>query len=304
MLAIVLAFFAGAGAVPRRPPILGVAHIEFRSANPGQERRFYEDLLGFPRVQHGATAQFLINPKQSVEIVSEPTPKGADRLVNVAFETTDARALRDYLAARGIAVPGQISEEPDGSLGFAVRDPENHTVEFVQLLNPRERAHADWNRRISCHLLHVGILVQNRAAEDRFYRGILGFREIWHGGMKPGETDWVDMEVPDGSDWVEYMLHVKRPDAQTLGVMHHFALAERNVRASNAELVKRGLSVAPRALPRTGAPQIGRDGKWQANAYDADGTRVELMNPVPSRTPCCAPFTGRSARHPPLCPGQ
>ena len=28
-----------------------------------------------------------------------------DRLSHIAFETTDARALRDYLAARGVQVP-------------------------------------------------------------------------------------------------------------------------------------------------------------------------------------------------------
>ena len=41
--------------------------------------------------------------------------------------------------------------------------------------------------------------------------------------------------------------------------------------------------------------QMGRDGKWQLNVYDPDGTRVELMEFTPKQTPCCAPFT---APHP------
>ena len=38
--------------------------------------------------------------------------------------------------------------------------------------------------------------------------------------------------------------------------------------------------------------QIGKDGKWQLNLYDPDGTRVELMEFTPVQTPCCAPYTG------------
>jgi hypothetical protein len=41
--------------------------------------------------------------------------------------------------------------------------------------------------------------------------------------------------------------------------------------------------------------QMGKDGKWQLNLYDADGTRVELMEFTPREKPCCAPFT---APHP------
>src|SRR5208337_2784110 len=58
---------------------------------------------------------------------------------------------------------------------------------------------------ISRHMIHAGFLVYNRDAEDHFYRDLLGFRLYWHGGMQPGQTDWVAMQVPDGTDWLEYM---------------------------------------------------------------------------------------------------
>jgi hypothetical protein len=41
--------------------------------------------------------------------------------------------------------------------------------------------------------------------------------------------------------------------------------------------------------------QIGRDGKWQFNSYDDEGTRTELMEFTPVMTPCCSPIT---APHP------
>jgi hypothetical protein len=39
---------------------------------------------------------------------------------------------------------------------------------------------------------------------------------------------------------------------------------------------------------------MGKDGKWQANLYDPDGTRVELMEFQPVAKPCCSDFTASS----------
>ena len=55
-------------------------------------------------------------------------------------------------------------------------------------------------------MIHAGFVVHDRDAEDKFYKDLLGFHLYWQGGMKEGETDWVDMQVPDGTQWLEYML--------------------------------------------------------------------------------------------------
>ena len=44
-------------------------------------------------------------------------------------------------------------------------------------------------------------------------------------------------------------------------------------------------------------PEIGRDGKWQYDAYPPDLTRIELMEPAPTKDPYCSPY---SAPHPKL----
>ena len=49
-----------------------------------------------------------------------------------------------------------------------------------------------------------------------------------------------------------------------------------------------------RLSQRHDGPKIGKDGKWQANLYDPDGTRVELMEFQPVNKPCCSPFTAES----------
>ena len=70
---------------------------------------------------------------------------------------------------------------------------------------------------VSKVMIHAGFVVHDRAAEDKFYKDLLGFHLYWHGGMKDDETDWVDMQVPDGTQWLEYMLvrdgSSRRPDA-------------------------------------------------------------------------------------------
>jgi hypothetical protein len=89
------------------------------------------------------------------------------------------------------------------------------------------------------------------------------------------------MRVPDGTDWLEYMLNVENPDPKELGVMHHFALGVPNMKAAYATVLKRGAKVDEK-------PEIGRDGKWQLNLYDPNFTRVELMEPKPVQKPCCS----------------
>lgn len=297
---------------PARPAIVGVAHIGLHTADLAKARAFYGRMLGFEEPftvdKPGGglmLTYFKVNDHQYIEVFPDLSGPNADRLSHIAFETANLLQLRDYLAARGVKVPAHVKPGLDGNLSIMVKDPDGHNVEFVQYmpgsLHSRNFGKHLPRGRISCHILHVGITVADRAAADRFYKDILGFHEIWHGGMKPDETDWVDMQVPEGGDWVEYMLRVRNPGVRTLGVMHHLALAASNVRAQYAVLARRGLSTQRGQLPDIQAPQIGRDGKWQANLYDPDGTRVEMMNPVPSRKPCCAPFTGRSAVDPPHC---
>jgi len=276
-----------------RPPIVGVAHIGLKTDNLAAAREFYGNALGF---QEPFTVDkpsgglmltyFKVNDHQYIEVFPELKSATEDRLSHIAFETTNIQQLRDYLARRGAKVPDTLKPGLDGNLSMMLKDPDGHNVEFVEYrpgsLHSRNFGKYLPDTRISQRIIHVGITVQDRAAADRFYRDILGFHDIWHGGMKDDVTDWVDMRVPDGTDWLEYMLNVHNPSPHTLGVMHHLALGVPSVAEGYGTVVERGL--------RPEKPQIGRDGKWQLNLYDPNGTRVELMEPKPVRTPCCSPI--------------
>jgi catechol 2,3-dioxygenase-like lactoylglutathione lyase family enzyme len=279
---------------PNRPGIVGVAHIGLRTDDLEAARKFYGRQLGYEeaftldRPEGGLMlAFFKVNDHQYVEVF--PGWKGPGQLVlsHIAFETDNAQQLRDYLASKGVKVPDALRKGLDGNLSFMIKDPDGHDVEFVQYvpgsLHSRNFGKLLPATRVSERIIHVGTTVSDRAAFDSLYRDVLGFRELWHGGMTDDRTDWVDMRVPDGTDWLEYMLNVKNPNLRTLGVMNHFALGVPSVQQGYKTVMDRGLNPAE-------GPKIGRDGKWQLNLYDANLTRVELMEPSPVRKPCCSPM--------------
>ena len=280
-------------AAPSRPSIVGIAHIGLYTDNVGAARAFFSKVLGFADAFYlnkpdGSLmlTYFKINDHQYIEIFPGLNSPTQDRLSHIAFETTDARALRDYLVSRGVKAP-PVEKGLDGNLSFEVKDPDGHTVEWVEYL-PGSLHSRNFGKflpgsRISKRMIHVGVTVRDRAAADRFYRDILGFREMWHGGMTDTRTDWVDMRVPNGTDWLEYMLNVHNPLPKQLGVMHHMALGVPSAAAAYKTILTRGYHPPEK-------PQIGRDGKWQLNLYDPNFTRVELMEPRPVRTPCCSPM--------------
>jgi catechol 2,3-dioxygenase-like lactoylglutathione lyase family enzyme len=276
---------------PARPPIVGISHIGLRTADLAAARKFYTGVLGLAECfslddtpGKLLLTYFKVNDRQYIEIFPELKDPKEDRLSHIAFETTDAEQLRAYMASRGVHVPDKLDPMLDGNRGFEATDPDGHTVEFVQYmpgsLHSRNFGKFLADTRISDHMIHVGVVVHNRAAADRFYHDILGFQETWQGGMTDTQTDWVDMRVPDGTDWLEYMLNVKDPSPRLLGIVHHFALGVPDVQAAYQTALSRGYKAEK--------PQIGRDGKWQLNLYDPDLTRAELMEPKPVRTPCCS----------------
>jgi lactoylglutathione lyase len=276
-----------------RPPIVGVAHIGLKTDDLAAARNFYGKSLGYEepftldKPSGGLMlTYFKVNDHQYIEIFPELKSATEDRLSHIAFETTNAEQLRAYLASKDVKVPAALKPGLDGNLSFMIKDPDGHNVEFVQYM-PGSLHTTNFGKhlpetRISDRIIHVGVTVQGRAAADQLYKDILGFHDIWHGGMKDDRTDWVDMQVPDGTDWLEYMLNVNNPSPKSLGVMHHLALGVSGVEQSHQWLLARGM--------RTEEPKIGRDGKWQLNLYDPNFTRAELMEPAPVRTPCCSPI--------------
>src|ERR1039458_9052794 len=82
----------------------------------------------------GDLACFKLNAHQYVEVSPTLKDESEDRLIRIGFETNDARKLRDYLAAKGVQVPARIDKDANGNPSFVVKDPDGHSVEFVQYM--------------------------------------------------------------------------------------------------------------------------------------------------------------------------
>jgi len=273
-----------------RPRITGIDHVAFYTTNPDGVKKLYSDILGLTAaapIESGETTRYM-SGKQWVGYSAAPDPKATDRMDHIAFTTDNIASLRRYLTQKGLK-PGQIQGRSDHSLSFVVDDPEGHHVEFVERAKD-ESAPAEPNA-VSRRMIHAGFLVYNRAAADHFYREVLGFRPYWHGGMKDNETDWVSLQVPDGTDWLEYMLNQPaHPDLRLTGVMNHISYGVADMKKAQAVLESHGWKEHGDEHA-----QMGRDGKRQLNVFDPDLTRIELMEFKPAEKPCCSDFT---APHP------
>jgi catechol 2,3-dioxygenase-like lactoylglutathione lyase family enzyme len=274
-------------APPQRPQISGVALVRLRGSDIEASRHFYHDTLGlYPLAQGcfsptGAAACYHLNSAQQLEVFSSPQSTESNALETIGFRA-DAAAMRSYLLEVGV----KCSAVMNGNAGFKfveTADPEGHRVLFI---SGRGIVASLLGYPGDNQLIHAGFVVHDRAAEDRFYKDVLGFHVYWHGGMKEGEDNWVDMQVPEGTDWIEYMLKIpENATHKQLGVMNHIALGVPDIQAAKQQLIKSGWK-------GTEEPKIGRDGKWQLNLYDPDETRVELMEFKPTKEPCCSPYTG------------
>jgi len=279
----------------RRPLITGIDHVTIYVADIAKSKHFYSEVLGFrPGCPgyNGPETCYLVRPTNQ-RLLLKPVPpemKGDPHkswLAEVAFATDNVSQLRSYLLAHG-SHPGEIQKSSDGAQSLRMPDPEGNPVAFVQR-SPSKVGFGPASGQISHRLIHAGFVVKDLAAENRFYVDLLGFRLYWTGGFKDNDTDWYELQVPDGPDWIEYMLNIPATaDHKELGVQNHFSFGVKDVHTAAAELRSKGNTTFD-------GPEVGRDGKDSLDTYDPDATRVEIMEFAPVQKPCCHPYT---ADHP------
>jgi catechol 2,3-dioxygenase-like lactoylglutathione lyase family enzyme len=270
-----------------RPRIYGIAFVRLKATTLEASRHFYSKALGLRAGGEGCRGReincFPINPHQHLEIVALDSDASKSLLQTIGFTTSDVTAMRGYLFEHG-STPGPILEGPDHRHFFEVRDPEGNRIAFVESSGADFEIHSD--RQVSNRLLHAGFVVSDVAAENKFYVDTLGFRLYWRGGFKDDGLDWYELQVPDGDNWIEYMLNIPMgADQRELGIQNHFSLGVSDAQRAAAHLRRNGLQ-------KFDGPEIGRDGKNSLDAYDPDGTRVEIMEFTPKQKPCCSDYTG------------
>jgi len=296
---VVLATSLLAQDAPPRPKVLGVAHLAVYVKDLAKTRQFYEDFLGFSEAftlpkkdKTGERIVFIkVNDHQYFEIFNEKD-RGEGQLNHISFYTENADQMRDYLASKGVAAPEKVGKGQTRNKNFNIKDPDGHIVEIVEYQpdswTAREAGKFMPPTRIAGHIMHVGVLVGDLDKAMAFYRDILGFKEFWRGSGSGKMLSWVNMRVPEGDDYLEFMLYNKLPEPDARGGKNHVSLMVPDAQKAVDELKK---SASGGLYNKEIEIQTGVNRKRQVNLFDPDGTRIELMepntvdgNPEPSST--------------------
>jgi lactoylglutathione lyase len=271
---------------PVRPKILGVAHMALYVSDLAKAREFWCDYLGYQEVFHlnkpdseeVRIAFIKINDYQYIEIFNEK-PRIEGRMLNhISFYTDNAEQMRDYLDSKGVKVPakGKVPKGKTGNKNYNIVDPDGNIVEIVEYMpdswTGREKGKFMPDTRISDHIPHLGVNIGSLSAADAFYHDILGFNEIWRGGGGKS-LSWTNMQVPDGKDYLEFMLHGPTQDGSKSGGKNHICLQVKDCQRASEILKARPASKDFKSED----VKVGVNRKRQQNLFDADGTRVEIM---------------------------
>ena len=224
---------------PTRPAITGIAFARYYTTDPTAAAHFYGDTLGLTQTKLPGKLVYPIGHSQWVELVpTTAPPKANNRLLAVGFTTRDAAGLARYLTAHNVAI-----EIPLKNGEFAVRDPEGNLVYFVQSGSNKLAANAALDPKAPSHrMIHTGFQVQDAAKEDTFWRDILGFTPLWHGGFDDKVVKWSSVQVPEGSDWLEYMLDDgPTPTLRQSGSSNHISLGTEHMNTVVAALASQPL---------------------------------------------------------------
>lgn len=262
------------------PRILGMAHMAYYVSNLPKAQEYYEKLLGFQQAfafknAEGADVAFIkINDRQYIELIAA-APQNHGFIHDAGFETNDAKGMRDHLASLGIKVPEQVVKDRTGNLSFDIIDPSGFTIQIVQYLpnslTGKSKGKFMPATRISNHIDHIGLLVNNRETSWKFYGDTFGF-------VKDG--DGSKMSIPGSEDRFELGFERKPPAEARFHVKDHICLSAPDVPKVTAELQGNPvMSDFPKAI--ADIHQLG-NGKHVIEIYDLDHNRVELMEPPQS----------------------
>jgi catechol 2,3-dioxygenase-like lactoylglutathione lyase family enzyme len=269
-----------AAAHPATPPhIIGVAGIAYDVGDLDKARSYYEGFLGFQEAgaaknpdgsDHAAFVK--INDHQFIELIAEP-PTNHGFLHGAIFETNDAAGMRELLKSKGITVPDKVSKDAAGNLGFDITDPSGFDLEIVQYL-PHSLTGKSHGKdmpadRISGHVDHLGLLVNDRDESTKFYADAFGFVK---------EGDGSKMVIGSGPDRFELGVDKKNRTVDRYHVKDHLCLSVADVPKVTAELNAKPQAKEYRAIESHQLP----NGKNVDELYGPYGNRIELMEPPKS----------------------
>lgn len=225
--------------------------------------------------------------------------------IRTNYETADASALRDRLAAGGVRILEDLHTTVDGSLEFAVLDPDGNEVQFTQYPAASRIPLEDEPGHGICsqvrYTTQVAFQVKDAVNMELFYCRGLGLKKVltltygdlarsMRGAGQGEEQALRELEAMGDRPWIDYIrvaphqfIELFHTDGRTLREerdlrgtygYQHICLEVADIEAAYEAVTANGLT--PDTLISKGA-----DGAYQLWLTDPDGNRLELMEYAP-----------------------
>ena len=257
-----------------RPPVFGIAKMTYLVSDYRLARDYYGTFLGFDEAfaypsALGEVISFKVNDRQFLEFVQDRNAKEKTRLVSISFETGDVEQMRVYLKSRNVTVPDAVTVDGAGNRTILVHDDEGIPIEFIDM-NPNSLHRKSAGKylsenRISKRIHHAGLFTKEVIENPRFYKEILGCRELLKYPDEPPLTI-LYLQLPDCVEFIE-----------------HYASSDPNF--SHPCLVAESMQDVMYTLKErngnrpVGQAVVGRTRKYILNIANPDGTKVEFVEP-------------------------
>jgi catechol 2,3-dioxygenase-like lactoylglutathione lyase family enzyme len=179
--------------------------------------------------------------------------------------------MRRYLKSRNVAVPDAVTVDGAGNSAILVHDDSGVPVEFIDLnpnsLHKKSAGKFLSERRISKRMHHAGLFSKEMTDNPRFYKEVLGCRELFKSPEDPNEKSVIIyFQLPD---CVEFIEHYTTADPN----FSHPCFVAESMQDIMYELKERN---GNRPVGQAG---VGRGRKYILNISNSDGTRVEFVEP-------------------------
>ncbi len=253
-----------------------LAGASFKVADLEKARQFYAGIFGLEEAfelknSNGAVQSifFKVNDDQYLEFSSGAPEKF--QLEHVSILSSDLKKSAALLSKQGI-IAGKITRSGDGNRFFAIKDPDQVEIDFVQYLpgsqQVKHRGKMNGNA-VSDHLQHVGLAPSENEATLAFYRDKLGFTQfsvinsINNHVMLPGSS----------GDAIELMTTLTDP----VLIRQHISFAVPDIHRAYDQLRARGLQGSAEPFP-------AKVGHWMWNLRDPNGLRIEISGEADGAT--------------------
>ncbi len=262
----------------------GIFKMTFRISSFELAESYYGDFLGFDKAfeynsPQGRIVSYKVNDRQFLEFLLDPELGTKDRFVSMTISTPDLEAMHARIASYGYPV-SPIVTDGAGNRVFTTADDRGETIEFsdmnAQGLHARSEGKFLSPRRISDHIIHAGLHLNQIEERPRFWTEVLGFYELVRCPEDRSQpVSLIYLAMPGNTESIEsYSMSADAPAGRNF---EHPCLVTMNMQRTLDELRRRDPTLSHKGLG------IGRTRRWIYNITNSDGLKVEFTEPYTIR---------------------